>query len=116
MSRSTNRARWPVFVALVLALLLTQVAAVASVSAQAGQTLVINQIDGRGWPSINLNITLTGPDGKAVPGVEASQFEVREEDQPQAVTGMALGTARAVPLYIVLAIDVSGSMSGAKLE
>jgi len=116
MSRSTNHARWPVSVALVLALLLAQVMAVAAVSAQAGQTLVINQIDGRGWPNIDLNITLTGPDGKAIPGVDASQFEVREEDQPQTVTGMALGTARAVPLYIVLAIDVSGSMSGAKLD
>lgn len=116
MSRSTNRAGWPVSVALVLALLLAQVMAVAAVSAQAGQALVINQIDGRGWPNIDLNITLTGPDGKAIPGVDASQFEVREEDQPQTVTGMALGTARAVPLYIVLAIDVSGSMSGAKLD
>jgi tight adherence protein C len=116
MFRSVRTARWPAFVLLALALLLIQVLHVAPVSAQTGQTLIINQIDGRGWPNVSLNVTLTGPDGKAVPNIDASQFEIREEGQPETVTGMALGTARVVPLSVVLAIDVSGSMAGAKLD
>src|SRR6266566_2765874 len=100
---------------LVLALIVAQLLIVGVASAQAGQKLVINQVDGRGWPNISLNITLTGPDGKAVPDVDISQFQVLEEGQPQTSTGLALGQARSVPLSVVLAIDVSGSMSGDKL-
>src|SRR5690242_5531917 len=88
----------------------------ASASAQEGQKLVINQVNGRGWPDISLNITLTGPDGKAVPNVDISQFEVSEEGLPQTSTGLALGQSRSVPLSVVLAIDISGSMSGEKLD
>jgi tight adherence protein C len=99
----------------VLALILVQLLLAGAVSAQAGQKLVINQVDGRGWPDISLNITLTGPDGKAVPDVDMSRFEVSEEGQPQTPTGLALGQSRSVPISVVLAIDVSGSMSGDKL-
>lgn len=102
--------------AVAIVLLLLQLVCAASASAQSGQQIVVNQIDGRGWPDISLNITLTGPDGKAVPDVDPTQFEVSEAGQPQAVQGLALGAARAIPLSIVLAIDVSGSMSGEKLD
>jgi tight adherence protein C len=93
------------------------VMAAPSAQGEPGQeTLVVNQIDGRGWPDITVNISLTGPDGNAVPGLEAGQFEVREENQPQALSGLLLGPATSVPLSIILAIDVSGSMRGEKLE
>jgi tight adherence protein C len=100
---------------ILIAALLLQLMFTTAASAQAGQKLVVNQVDGRGWPDITLNITLTGPDGKAVPGVDIAQFEISEEGQPQATTGLALGQSRTVPLSVVLAIDVSGSMTGEKL-
>ena len=103
----------PLSVALLL--IVAQLLFAASASAQAEQKLTINQIDGRGWPDIGLNITLTGPDGKAVPDVDMSQFEVLEEGVPQTPTGLALGQSKTVPLSVILAIDVSGSMSGEKL-
>lgn len=80
-------------------------------SQQGDEQLVINQIEARGWPEITLNLTLTGPDGKAVPGVEAARFEVREENQPQAIAGLALGTARTVPVSLAMVIDISDSMN-----
>ncbi|HET9494251.1 MAG TPA: VWA domain-containing protein [Chloroflexia bacterium] len=99
-----------------LAVVLACVLAPAAAFAQGAYTIVVNQVDGRGWPDIGLNITLLGPDGKAVPGLEASQFEIREEGQAQPVSGLALGPARNVPLSVVLAIDNSGSMAGEKLQ
>jgi tight adherence protein C len=101
--------------ALALILVFAQLIFTVSVAAQAAQKVVINQVDGRGWPDIDLNITLTGPDGKAVPDVDMSQFEVLEEGVPQTATALALGQSRSVPLSVVLAIDISGSMSGEKL-
>jgi tight adherence protein C len=98
--------------AIVLAGVLAPIAAYA----QGAPTLVINQVDGRAWPDIGLNITLTGPDGKAVPGLDPSQFEIREQGQTQPVSGLTLGAARNVPLSVVLAVDNSGSMAGEKLQ
>jgi tight adherence protein C len=95
-------------------LLVTSSATIASAQ-QAGQQMVINQVDGRGWPDIGLNITLVGPDGKAIPDVDPSQFQILEQNRPQQVTGLSLGPSKTVPLSVVLAIDTSGSMDGEKI-
>ncbi len=71
----------------------------------------VNQVDPRTWPDITVNLTLTGPDGKAVPDINASQFKIEEQNNPQTVLGLALGPSKDVPLAVVLAIDVSGSMN-----
>src|SRR5690242_8670926 len=67
-------------------------ASAASIMSQQKQQgaikLIVNQIDGRAWPEITLNLSLTGADGKAFPGVVASQFEIREENQPQTIAGV----------------------------
>lgn len=102
-------------VSCLVALIALLAVSTTAVMAQEGEQLTINQIDGRGWPDIMLNLTLTGPDGNAIPGVEVSQFEVTEGDQVQSVTGLELGPARDVPISVVLVIDISGSMDGEKL-
>jgi tight adherence protein C len=99
-----------------LLLVLTIVLGPAAALAQGAPSLVVNQVDGRGWPDIALNITLTGPDGKAIPNLDPSQFEIREQGQAQPVAGLTLGAARNIPLSVVLAIDNSGSMAGEKLQ
>ncbi len=88
---------------------------VPGAGAQAASKLSINQVDGHAWPDVGLNLTLVGPDGKTIPDVTAAQFEVREANQPQALAGLQLNAARNVPLALVIAIDVSGSMTGDKL-
>ena len=113
---SRSRRLRPGLLVSALALVLVCVLGPAAAYAQAAPTLVINQVDGRAWPDIGLNITLTGPDGKAVPGLDPAQFEIREQGQAQPVSGLTLGAARNVPLSVVLAIDNSGSMAGQKLQ
>jgi tight adherence protein C len=98
-----------------LFLLLVSSSATIASAQQASQQMVINQIDGRGWPDVGLNITLVGPDGKAIPDVDASQFQILEQNQPQAVSSLAHGPSKEVPLSVVLAIDLSGSMAGDKI-
>ena len=99
----------------VLVLFALSLAIPVAAYAQTGEQITINQVDGRGWPNVTVNLTLTGPDGNAVPGVEVSQFEITEAGQAQSLTGLALGPARDVPISVVLVIDVSGSMDGDKL-
>src|SRR4051812_10963258 len=73
-------------------------------------SITVNRLEVGNWPDVDLNLTLLGPDGKAIPGVNASQFEVREQGQPQVIEGLELGVSRSVPLALALTMDVSGSM------
>ncbi|MFL5734067.1 MAG: VWA domain-containing protein [Chloroflexia bacterium] len=78
---------------------------------QGDRKLTINQVRAGEWPQVTLNMTLEGPDGKAVPEVLPNQFEVREQGQPQSLLGLELGPAKSIPLALVLVMDVSGSMN-----
>src|SRR5436190_11453017 len=92
-------------------LLLGVAAPGAALAQQAQRKMKLNQVGNGTWPDVTLNLTLTGPDGKAVPDVLPSQFQVLEQGQPQALTGLELGPARSVPPALVLVMDVSGSMN-----
>src|SRR5437016_4365625 len=85
--------------------------------AQASSRLTVNRLEVGSWPDMSLNVTMVGPDGKAIAGVDASHFEVREQGQPQPFQGIELGASKSVPLALVLTMDVSGSMNaGDKLN
>src|SRR6476661_1739413 len=66
----------------------------AVVGAQASSRLTVNRLEVGSWPDMALNITMVGPDGKAIPGIDASHFEVREQGQPQSLQGIELGASR----------------------
>src|SRR5918912_1240906 len=91
---------------LFLALLFPSVA-----GAQASSRLTVNRLEVGSWPDVSMNVTMVGPDGKAIPGVDASHFEVREQGQPQPFQGIELGASRSVPVALVLTMDTSGSMN-----
>src|SRR4051794_57009 len=98
--------------ALVLCLLAVMLLDTAAAFAQPGpREMTINNIESRTWPDITLNLTVTGPDGKAVSDIKAEQFQVSENGEPQNLTALELGPARSVPLALVMTIDVSGSMN-----
>src|SRR5688500_8316409 len=75
--------------------------------AQAENQVIINQINGRTWPEISLTITLTGPDGRPIPDVDASQFVISEDGKPQQINSLDIAQSRSVPLSLVMVMDVS---------
>ncbi len=87
---------------------------IMSAAAQDARKLTINQTDADAWPNVTINLSLTGPDGKAVPNVDLSQFKVEEQGKPQGVLELKAGQAKEVPLSLVLTTDISGSMNADK--
>jgi VWFA-related protein len=62
---------------------------------------------------VEVYVSVTGPDGSAVGGLQAADFVVSENGVPQRAETFARGE---FPLSVVLAIDRSFSMSGAPLR
>ncbi len=61
---------------------------------------------------ITLNISVTDPEGRAVPGLDKSAFTVYDDKVPQEVTFFSDEDA---PASVGIVFDVSGSMSGDKI-
>jgi Ca-activated chloride channel homolog len=61
---------------------------------------------------VEVYATVTGPDGRAVKGLQQSDFTVLEDDVPQKITTFVGGD---FPASVALAIDRSFSMKGAPL-
>jgi Ca-activated chloride channel family protein len=59
---------------------------------------------------VQITATVTGRGGRFIRGLKASDFKVYEEGVPQAITAFA---AENIPLELVVAVDVSGSMTKA---
>lgn len=60
-----------------------------------------------------LNVAVVEGGGRFVPGLEIDDFEVFENDEPQAILTF---TADPRPMVVGLLIDTSGSMAGPKME
>lgn len=59
---------------------------------------------------VQITATVTGKGGRFVRGLRASDFKVYEDNAPQAITSFL---AENIPLELVVAVDVSGSMTKA---
>lgn len=59
---------------------------------------------------VQITATVTGKHGRFVRGLKSGEFRIYEDGAPQAITAFA---AENIPLEIVVAIDISGSMTEA---
>jgi VWFA-related protein len=59
---------------------------------------------------VQITATVTGSRGRFVRGLKSADFRIYEDGIPQTITGFA---AEDIPLEIIVAIDVSGSMATA---
>jgi Ca-activated chloride channel homolog len=62
---------------------------------------------------VEVYVTVTGADGRAVRGLTQADFEVLEDNTPQQISAFAAGD---FPLLVALAIDRSFSMAGEPLR
>src|SRR5262245_58746364 len=60
-----------------------------------------------------MSVTVTDSVGRWVPGLTAADFSVREEGRPRAIGQFARD---AVPISLLVAVDVRGSMQGPRFE
>src|SRR5688572_3935631 len=59
---------------------------------------------------VRVPVVVSGPDGALVRGLQARDFDVREEGLPQEVVAFAVGSADGLPLHLGLMLDKSQSM------
>jgi VWFA-related protein len=60
--------------------------------------------------AVQVTVTVTGDDGRFVAGIPRSAFKVYEDGRPQSISHF---TSENVPLELITAVDISGSMTPA---
>jgi VWFA-related protein len=102
-----------------LILLLAIAAALAGappVRAQQPQpALTINQVDAAAYPDVRAVVTPLDAAGVPERGLTPAQFQAFDGDTPLAITAVQAAQDANVPLSVVIAIDISGSMAGEPL-
>ena len=86
-----------------------------SARGDSGITLTVNQIDDSRFPDLLAYVTVTDGTGLPIAGIPAGQFAASEDGRPLSGLGVQPLVNEGRSLAVVLALDVSGSMSGAPL-
>ncbi|MBN1483609.1 MAG: VWA domain-containing protein [Chloroflexia bacterium] len=94
---------------LVALLLLATLPLQAAPTAQAPQTVRIDQVDTSAFPQITLYLSVLDAAGTPVEGLDSADFEIQEGGQPVRVTDFA-GLGQSRPVDIVFVLDTTGSM------
>ncbi len=93
------------------------VAAVAPLRAQQPQPkLTISQVDAAGYPDVKAVVTALDASGVPVRSLTQAQFQAFDGSSPLTISTVQAAQDANVPLSVVLAIDVSGSMAGDALD
>lgn len=105
--------RWSMAVTLLCLLALA-----APAAAQEPIVLRIDRTDASAFPSVSLLVTVRNGHGGPIAGLAPADFDVSEDATLQARPIQAVEPLvdPALPVTVLLAIDVSGSMTGAKLR
>lgn len=80
--------------------------------AQQPPTLTINQLEAGSYPDLRAVVTVLDQNGVPVPALGPQQFQAFAADTPLAISGVQRAQDASLPLSVVVAIDVSGSMAG----
>ncbi|MCX7671001.1 MAG: VWA domain-containing protein, partial [Anaerolineae bacterium] len=102
---------------LVVTLILSFSAALPA-AAEAPITVRIDRADAAGHPRVVLEATVRNEYGVPIPGLTAANFDVSEDRslKSRPIVAVEPFVNPDVQLSVVLAVDVSGSMAGAKLR
>jgi VWFA-related protein len=91
------------------------VVAPAARAQEPSPSVSVNQVDAGRYPELRAVVTVLGADGLPVRGLTAAQFHADDGGAPVPVTGVTAGQDSSLGLTVILAIDVSGSMTGPPL-
>jgi VWFA-related protein len=83
-----------------------------------GQPLTVNVVgfSADDWPSPQVILTVEDAQGQPLADLDPSAFQAYLNDEPAPVTAVTRAVDGSLPIAIVLALDVSGSMEGAALD
>lgn len=101
-----------------LIILICLLALVAPAAAQEPVVLRIDRADASAFPTVSLLVTVRNGYGGPIAALGPADFDISETDtlQSRPIQAVEPLVDPATPVAVLLAIDVSGSMSGAKLR
>ncbi len=100
------------WIAVVLLALLAGGLPLARAQEPAGPTAAIGAISDGTYPNATALVNIEDPSGADIKGLGASNFSITIDGKPASVVSADLASSKALPLDVLLLVDVSGSMSG----
>lgn len=118
LQRRLHEAFWLPAIGWLLALLLLPVALgwVPAASAQQGLTVTIAGFSADGWSRAQPVVTVLDADGRTIAGLSDSDFLARVNGSDVPIVALTQGVDSTLPIAVVLALDISGSMQGSALD
>lgn len=85
--------------------------------AQEPITLRVDRVDASAFPEVAVHLTVRNAYGVPIPDLTMDQFDVSEDRtlESRPITGLQPGVNQDLPVALLLAIDISGSMEGQPL-
>jgi Ca-activated chloride channel family protein len=116
-TRRNTRSRLGLLAVALAAIALAALGAPQGAPAQ-GPPLTVNVVgfSADDWPAPQAIITVENEQGQPIADLEPSAFQAYLNDEAAPVTAVAHAVDGSLPIAVVLALDVSGSMEGAALD
>ncbi len=100
----------------VLTILLALSILAGTAIAQNGSTLTINRVRDDNFPTLELLVTVTGPDGRPITGLTVDDFQARVGSETTEVISVEEIRNAELGVSVVLVLDSSESVGGQPLE
>jgi len=115
--RNTRSRRGPIALTLFALVALALLGPAPGAAAQ-GRPLNVNVVgfSADDWPAPQAILTVEDEEGQPLADLEPGAFQAYLNDEPAPVTAVTRAVDGSLPIAVVLALDVSGSMEGAALD